>query len=93
MEAFGPSSVIMQVCQPQTSHGLLRNYYKDNKSLCVSCFYNFRNRLMYKHLIVHCHINFHSCGGVRQSTLLPYLLLSLCSIPQRRLQSTSKIYG
>jgi len=47
----------------------------------MSCLYNFCERLIYKHLIIHCHINFHPCGGVRLSTQVPYLLLSLWSMP------------
>lgn len=62
-------------------------------NLLMSCSYNFCDRLIYKHLIIHRHIYFHSCGGVRLSTLVPYLLLSLWSIPLLPLQSTSKMYG
>jgi hypothetical protein len=32
MEVFEQSSVTMQFWRPQISHGLLRDYYKDNKS-------------------------------------------------------------
>jgi len=59
----------------------------------MSCLYNFCDCLIYKQLVIHCHIHFHSCGGVIQSTLVPYLLLSLWSIPLLPVPSKSKIYG
>jgi len=60
---------------------------------CMPFLYNFCDRLIYKQLIIHCYINFHSCGGVRLNTLVPYLVLSLWYIPLLPLQSTYKIYG
>jgi hypothetical protein len=41
---------------------------------CMPCLYNFCDLLIYKHLIIHCHINFQSCGGVKVSTLVQCLL-------------------
>jgi len=81
----------MEICQPPISHGLLSTNIIN--LFCTSFLYNFCDSLIYKRFIIHCHLNFHSCGGVRLNTLVPYLLLSLWSIPLLPLQSTSKIYG